>query len=142
MYNIKNNLTGQTFVVTNAPCLLNGIWECGDQRFADPSGAVYTVVPPAAVFPVITPPQMRLLYTSAERVCIKANLASASPDPVIADFFSELGDPQLTQVNLNLASVQGAIGYSLAFVGPHMTPPYTADVIAARTAAMLTGVPQ
>lgn len=97
---------------------------------------------PAAVYPVITPPQMRLLYTSPERIAIRANLASATPDPVIADFFSELNDPQLTEVDLNLKSVQGVIEYSLNLVAPHMSPRYTAEDITRRKLEMLTGKPQ
>lgn len=92
--------------------------------------------------PIISPPQMRLLYTSEERVFIRSNLKSAAPDPVINDFFTELSDPQLTQVDLNLKSVQGAIEYSLNFVAPHMNPPYTAETIEARKLEMLTGAPK
>jgi hypothetical protein len=97
---------------------------------------------PPITYKVITPPQMKLLYTSPERIFIRANLAGSTPDAVMADFFELLNDPQLTEVDLNLASVQGAIQYSINLCASHMTPPYDAAAIAERIAAMMTGKPQ
>jgi hypothetical protein len=121
----------------------------GTVNGATTDGTVWTNPPepepapmPPVIHPVVTPPQFRMLYKSPERIVIRANIASASPDPVLSDFFTELNDPQLREVDLNLASVQGAIQYSINFVAPKMTPPYTADDIARRIAQMMTGVLQ
>ncbi len=142
MPQIKHIASGTIYTVNQTPMLVNGIWECGDQRFTDVSGDQYEPMPDAAQYPILTPPEFRMLYTSQERIVLKANVASATPDPVLKDFFDELYDPQLKQVDLNLSSIRGAITYSLNFVAPHMTPPYTADDIVRREAEMLAGTPQ
>ena len=51
MYAIKNLLTDDVINVTTQPHLVNGTWECGDQRFTDPQGNSYepVLLQPAAV---------------------------------------------------------------------------------------------
>ena len=59
----------------------------------------------------VSPVEFKLLFTSAERVAIKAARAT---DPVIDDFFEIVEDPRLTHVDLGLKSTRDAIGYLAA----------------------------
>jgi len=61
--------------------------------------------------PIVSPVEFKLLFTPQERVAIKAARAS---DPVIDDFMDIVEDQRLTQVDLNLQSVQDALGYLVA----------------------------
>lgn len=140
MGKLKHIESGQVIETSQTPIFSAGVWECGDLRFTDPSRDQYEVVD-VHVHPVVSPPQFKLLYTSAERVALRGNLAGQSPDPVLVDFFSLLDDPQLKEVDLNLESVQGGIEYSLNLAGRLVNPAYTPDDIERRRAAMLTGVP-
>lgn len=63
---------------------------------------------PAPVYPQVSPVEFKLLFTSPERVAIKAARAS---DPVVDDFYDIVEDPRLTFVDLGLQSTQDAIGY-------------------------------
>ncbi len=102
--------------------------------------ATTTPPPPAApVPPKVTPPQFKLLLTSAERVALRLARA-AGTNHVLEDFFDLIDDPRLTEVDLNLESNQNAVEYLLTIAGAMLEPPYTADVIAARKTAVLTGV--
>lgn len=56
----------------------------------------------------VSPVEFKLLFTSAERVAIKAARAS---DPVIDDFFDIVEDSRLTLVDLGLQSTKDAIDY-------------------------------
>lgn len=42
---IQNTETGETLAVAQEPRLVDGIWECGDQRFTDLDGTLYKPVP-------------------------------------------------------------------------------------------------
>ncbi len=95
--------------------------------------------PAAPVPPKVTPPQFKLLLTSAERVALRLTRA-AGTNHVLEDFFDLIDDPRLTEVDLNLESNQNAVEYLLTIAGAMLEPPYTADVIAARKTAVLTGV--
>lgn len=66
------------------------------------------VDPPAhvPVYPKVSPVEFKLLFTSAERIAIKA-----SADPVVQDFFEIVNDPRLTFVDLGLQSTKDAIAY-------------------------------
>ena len=69
------------------------------------------VVEPVTIEPVapkISPVEFKLLFTSAERVAIKAARTS---DPIIDDFFDIVEDPRLTLVDLGLQSTKDAIDY-------------------------------
>lgn len=63
---------------------------------------------PALVPPKVSPVEFKLLFTTQERVAIKALRAS---DPMVADFYEIVEDPRLTHVDLGLASVQQALTY-------------------------------
>lgn len=59
----------------------------------------------------VSPVEFKLLFTSAERVAIKAARAT---DQVIDDFYDIVEDPRLTFVNLGLQSTQDALSYMVA----------------------------
>lgn len=107
---IKNNLTDEVIIVAETPRFINGIWECGDQRFTDPDGADYSPVPPGFK---ISPIAFKLLFTPAER--IKAKQLRVD-DPVLEDFWGLLDDPRTDVVDLELTSVQNAVEYTLTKV--------------------------
>lgn len=65
-----------------------------------------TQAPTAA--PKVSPVEFKLLFTSPERVAIKAARAT---DPVIDDFYDIVEDPRLTHVDLGLQSTKDTIGY-------------------------------
>jgi hypothetical protein len=70
---------------------------------------------PPVIAPVqqylLTPsrPQFLLMFTSAERVAIRA-----STDPVIKDFLAIVADPALEWIDLSLASLQEGLAYLVA----------------------------
>ena len=59
----------------------------------------------------VSPVEFKLLFTSAERVAIKAARAT---DPVIDDFYDIVEDPRLTHVDLGLQSTKDALSYMVA----------------------------
>ncbi len=67
---------------------------------------VVVVVPPK-----VSPIQFKLLFTSQERVAIKAARVT---DAILDDFYDIMDDPRLTEVDLNLQSVQDALDYLTA----------------------------
>jgi len=60
----------------------------------------------ASSLPMLSPVEFKMLFTSQERVAIKANT-----DAAVQDFFELINDPRLTQVDRNLQSVKDAIAY-------------------------------
>lgn len=103
MPKIKCLMTGEIIITSEAPRLINGIWECGDQRFTDRNATMYqAVAEPVKVSPV----EFKLLFTAPERVAIKA-----SADPIVQDFFEIVNDPRLTFVDLGLQSTHDALAY-------------------------------
>lgn len=70
--------------------------------------APFSIPTPAPEPKTVSPVEFKLLFTSPERIAIKAARAT---DPVIDDFYSLLDDPRLTGVNLGLQSTQDAVGY-------------------------------
>lgn len=66
---------------------------------------------PEPTRPQVSPIEFKLLWTSPERLALKAARAT---DPVVDDFFDIIEDPRLTHVNLALASTQQGIDYCLS----------------------------
>ena len=64
--------------------------------------------PVAPVPPKVSPVEFMLLFTSSERVAIKARRAT---DPIIDDWLDIVQDPRLTHVDLALQSTQDALAY-------------------------------
>lgn len=81
----------------------------------------------SAVPPKVSPVEFMLLFTSTERVAIKAARVT---DQIIDDFLDIIEDPRLTQVDLALGSTQGALDYFTAL----------GILAAGRKATILTGV--
>lgn len=67
--------------------------------------------PTPAEHPKVSPVEFKLLFTSQERVAIKAARAT---DPVIDDFYDIVEDPRLTFVDLGLQSTQDALDYMVS----------------------------
>lgn len=63
-------------------------------------------VEPILAAKIISPVEFKMLFTSAERIAIKA-----STDAVVQDFVSILEDPRLTEVNLSNPTVIEALEY-------------------------------
>ena len=89
--------------VENGWILENGVWS---------SPAIPEPAPePEPVHPKVSPVEFKLLFTSQERVAIKA---ARNTDPVVDDFYDIVEDPRLTHVDLGLQSTQEALAYMAA----------------------------
>ena len=64
--------------------------------------------PPAQPALKVSPVEFKLLFTSPERVAIKA---ARQTDPIVDDFFSIVEDPRLTHVDLGLSSTADGLAY-------------------------------
>lgn len=84
-------------------------WIRADGKWSAPAPAPQPE--PVPVYPTVTPVEFKLLFTSHERVAIKAARAT---DPVIDDFYDIVEDPRLTFVDLGLQSTQDALSYMVA----------------------------
>lgn len=129
MPQIKHIETDNTITVRDNPVLVDGVWECGDQRFLDPSGTDYEPLFTPITVDVIT---FKLLFTSAER--IKAEQLRGT-DVAIKDFWAILDDQRTANVVMALPSIQYAIEYTLTKINEGGV---TIDV-QARKAAILAG---
>lgn len=63
------------------------------------------------MYPKVTPVQFKMLFTSAERIAIKA---AKTTDPVLEDAFEILEDPRLTEVDLGIKSNQDLLLYMVS----------------------------
>ena len=79
---------------------------------------------PEPTYPKVTPVQFKLLFTSPERVAIKAARAT---DPVVDDLWELVEDPRMEYVDFGLKSVRDSIGY-LATAGL-IAPERVAEII-------------
>lgn len=86
--------------VENGWLLDNGNWSA--PVIPEPVPAPETVITYVKVSPI----EFKLLFTSSERVAIKAARIN---DPVIDDFYDIVEDPRLTFVDLGLNSTQQAL---------------------------------
>ena len=91
--------------VENGWTLADGKWTA--PVIAEPGPAPEPVISYAKVSPI----EFKLLFTSQERVAIKASRAT---DPAIDDFYDIVEDPRLTFVDLGLNSTQQALQYMSA----------------------------
>lgn len=80
-------------------------WVLSDGQWAAPAPVV---IVPAVGDTLPTPVEFMLLFTSAERVAIKAQRAT---DPVIDDFFDIAEDPRLTVIRLSARTTVEAVNY-------------------------------
>lgn len=100
MPQLKNKVTGEIITVSENPKWVNGIWECGDQRFTDPSMTEYEAV---ASVPLIGPIAFQMLFKVEELVAIDA---AKETNAAIRIFLKLLDDPRTDFVDRNLESVQ------------------------------------
>lgn len=91
--------------VENGWILDNGDWSA--PLVPEPGPALEPVITYAKVSPI----EFKLLFTSPERVAIKA---ARIDDLVIDDFYDIVEDPRLTFVDLGLNSTQQALQYMAA----------------------------
>lgn len=85
------------------------------------------IAPPPEIPPKVSPVEFMLLFTSPERVAIKA---LRQTDQIVDDFLDIIEDPRLTFVDLGLGSTVSAIDYMV----------YVGVVAAERKAEILTGI--
>lgn len=57
-------------------------------------------------YPTVSAIEYKMLFTTPERIAIKT-----STDPIVMDIYELLNDPRVTNVNMNLQSVQDALSY-------------------------------
>lgn len=135
MPRIRHIKSKEEFVVSEVPRLISGVWECGDRRFTDLSGAEYE---PIVEYEVLTPMTLYMAFKTDERLKIKA-----SSDPLVQEFWEmyqlsvQLGKP----TDPNLPSVQNAIAY---LAQPKDATPPGAGILESpeRIEQILLGIPQ
>jgi hypothetical protein len=85
--------------------LVEGVWR-------NPQLEKPPALPPAETsYPKLSPVEFKLLFTSQERIAIKAAQVT---DPVVDDFMEIVDDPRLTFVDLGLTSTQNALLYLMS----------------------------
>lgn len=82
---------------------------------------------PTPTYPKVSPVEFKLLFTSQERVAIKAARAT---DPVIDDFYDIVEDPRMEYVDFGLKSVRDSVEY-LATAGL-IAPERVAEIISGK----------
>ena len=104
-HQLRHIRTDALFTVAAAPVWSGGMWECGDQRFTDPTGWEYVVVPPSEL-PTLEPLDFYLAFTVAERRAIKASTA-----PDVVEFWDtyERCERQSKRIDPNRPSVVEAL---------------------------------
>lgn len=91
--------------VIRGATLIDGIWVNPEVA---PEVEPIAQTPTTPIFSKVSPIEFKLLFTSSERIAIKAARAT---DEVIDDFFTIIDDPRLTYVDLGLASTNSALDY-------------------------------
>lgn len=99
---------------------IDGVWSA-------PTPAPQPEPEPEQVYPKVTPVQFKLLFTSPERVAIKAARAT---DPVVDDLWDLVEDPRMEYVDFGLKSVRDSIEY-LATAGL-IAPERVAEIISGK----------
>ena len=83
-------------------------WVRTDGQWSAPTPTPQPEPEPEPTYPKVTPVQFKLLFTSPERVAIKAARAT---DPVVDDLWELVEDPRMTEVDFGLKSVRDPIEY-------------------------------
>ena len=134
MAQIKRLSDGSLTTVESQPVWINGIWECGNMRFTDPSQTLYQAV---ASYPILTPMQLYLAFTPSERIAIKK-----STDPDVIEFWAtyQLAVQTNTPIDPNLISVQEGLDW---LATPTTATPAGPGILAtSRITQILNGVQQ
>lgn len=106
IYHLKNIESGRVRLADALPLWIDKFWECGNFRVLDETGSAHEVVQEASTITQVSPIEFKLLFTSQERVAIKA---AREADPHVNDFFELVEDPRLTHVDLSLMSTRAAL---------------------------------
>lgn len=102
----------------NGDSYVDGVWT------AKPMPEYVAPTPAAVIPPKVTVIEYKMLFTSAERIAVKA-----SADPVIIDLQELMNDPRTVNVDLSLQSISDALDYMTAI----------GLIAAGRKAEILTG---
>lgn len=103
--------------------------EANFQHFREHVAPEEEAPPPEAPLPLmVSPIEFKLLFTSAERVGMKA---ARPTDAILDDFFDILDDPRLTVVDLGLQSTKDALAHMVAqgYVSADRPPEILAGVV-------------
>jgi len=134
VYQIKNIASGEIDAVASLPLWIEGVWECGDQRFTDPAKTLYEM--PTTL--QLTAMALYLAFTPAERIAIKK-----STDPIVEDFWAtyELAADQKATIDPTLASFVAGLTY---LATPTTATPPGPGILAspARIAQIQAGIAQ
>lgn len=84
----------------NGDSFVSGVWT------AKPVPDAVVPEPVAPVPPKVTVIEYKMLFTSAERIAVKA-----SADPVVVDLRELMDDPRTSHVDLSLQSIRDALDY-------------------------------
>ncbi len=104
MASIKNLETGEVIEVADVPQWINGVWECGNLRFTDPTQTTFAPVAAYAIVPADSFYTFRL--SVAERVKARASTDAEVIEVVrTLDMWIAKGN----SVDPNLPLVQGMI---------------------------------
>lgn len=101
-------------------------WIRTGDKWAAPDPVVTEPQPEA---PTVTPVEFMLLFTSSERIAIKA---ARETDAIVDDFFGIVDDPRLTEINLGSNGTKGVIEHLVA----------VSLITEARKSEILSGVAQ
>ena len=113
-YHLKKVEDDTVFATSETEPLFDALhhtWRAPEWNFYDADHVYYvTSTDVVALAPAVqvSPVEFKLLFTSPERVAIKAARAT---DPFVADFFEIVEDPRLTHVDLGLQSTKQALAY-------------------------------
>lgn len=92
----------------SVPEEVKAMWSLVEDVWTAPELIVPTPVEPVVEYGKVSPIEFKLLFTSGERLALKA---ARSTDPVIDDFYDIIDDPRLNYVDLSLTSTQNALAY-------------------------------
>lgn len=101
----KNYSTKIDDTVEDNAELIDGVWV--NPTTPEP-GPDYVAPELEKVYPKVTPLEFKMLFTSQERIAIKALKLT---DPIVEDAYELLDDPRLTVVDLGLKSNKDLIAY-------------------------------
>jgi hypothetical protein len=139
MPQIKHLSTSTVITVAQTPNWLNGVWECGDQRFTDASGSDYEPVPEPVNYPLLTPGQFYTAITTQEWIAIKA----LTTDPVVVEFlarFQFLSSQPGAMIDPNSGTLQSDLAHMAT--ATTATPPGAGILAPVRVPQILVGVMQ
>ena len=115
---IENSRVTNIVEASEALAVTQGWVPAGDGRIGDMyinGEFVKIITDPGST--IVSPIQFKLLFNFQELVAIRGAVAS---DPILQEFYAVIEDPRLTEVDLSLNAVSGALDYliSLNLIAP------------------------